>query len=446
MDSESPVRTFGVGQHTLSCGTTFRIEQNQLAHKIRKTEPVDWQEWADCIILKTEGCKQVHGQNWKRFTKGVLWQQFTSVYDKTLEHSDNLYVVVGGLRWLPFERLKAFQKLWDNFRKTHTAMSLAAKWKTCVLVSDRKISKQMHDQCNFQEKIENVILMCVWREQRKVNKTDLGENGEKNQGHYLDHTYQELDRFSVYLNDNDLSHLSPSVVGYAYVLFQRLLATFEGKYTELESWFVNRIPSGQFGTNLHSFSEEAKAIAMGNGILCTMFAVCLHFAHTMLEDDDLKNRTYAAIVFWHADAETSFEERELLFKQDFTLLHRATLKRLGYNVHVDFQAYMAGVQDLPLWQQTQKQKAKNEPARFDQNDKDAILQMLRNNDKEHVTEFEADKYTQVAEGALQKSRLVTTAVQCYTCRHRSKCLCVPIAGTIRYTQPQLRKQEAQVWK
>jgi hypothetical protein len=316
-------------------------------------------------------------------------------------------------------------------------MFLAAKWKTWQLVSERKISQQMHEQCNIQEKIEKVILAHVWREQQKVNKTDLGENGKKNQAHYLEHICEDLERFS-------LKHLSPSVVGYAYVLFQRLLATFEGEYTEMESWFLE-VPSDQFGTNLHSFSEKAKAIAMGNGILCTMFAMCLHFAFTMLEDKILVNRTYAAIVFWHADAETSFRERTKLFKEDFALLQAATLKRLQYNVHVNFQAYVAGIQDLPLWEQTLKQKKKNEPARFDKNAKDAILQMLRDNDKEHVTEFKPDKYTQVAEGALQVSRLVTTVVKCAICVHRSECLCVREAGTTTYTQRQLREQEAKVW-
>jgi hypothetical protein len=68
------------------------------------------------------------------------------------------------------------------------------------------------------------------------------------------------------------------------------------------------------------FSENAKAIAMGNGILCTMFAMCLHFAFTMLEDEILANRTYAAIVFWHADSKTLFLERTQQFKEDFALL------------------------------------------------------------------------------------------------------------------------------
>ena len=94
---------------------------------------------------------------------------------------------------------------------------------------------------------------------------------------------------------------------------------------------------------------------------------------------------------------------------------------------------MAAAQELPLWSQTQKQKEENEPAWFDQNDKDAILQMLRHNNMQHVTEFEPDKYTQVAEGALQKSRLVTTAVQCDVCVHLLFCLCVREAGTTRYT-------------
>jgi hypothetical protein len=59
---------------------------------------------------------------------------------------------------------------------------------------------------------------------------------------------------------------------------------------------------------------------MGNGILCTMFAMCLHFAFTMLEDEILANRTYAAIVFWHADSKTLFLERTQQFKEDFALL------------------------------------------------------------------------------------------------------------------------------
>jgi hypothetical protein len=334
---------------------------------------------------------------------------------------------------------KVFMGQARRLRASKIAMTVYEGWKTRMSASDEIRTSDLDKNCDIQSTLDKAIISCICRDQKQA-----WPYAAKSQQLYMEHTVKELNNFSPG------NVMSSSVKMYAYVLFKRLLATFSGEHSKMESWFL-AVPAGQFRENLHSFSEEAQDIAMHNGVMCTMYVMCLHFAFIMFEVEYLANDMYAAIVFWYAGTTTSFAKRKSQFKYDFALLQAATFKQLGYNVHVNFQDYMLGVQDLPLCLQTQEMMEQNKPALFEKEDKDDILQMLAELEKAHAEEFETDncKYT---EEDLNKSRPKRIVQICDV--HERVCVCAreaeaaknyKVAGEIKYAQQQLLKQEKLEW-
>lgn len=150
---------------------------------------------------------------------------------------------------------------------------------------------------------------------------------------------------------------TPSVVMYAFLLFERLRATFEEGDKQMHEWFFN-LPPIQIGKILHELSNLAKSMARKYGVLSVMFAMCLHFAMVQLEDNaPFRSNFFTDLVFCVEFGEGIQTQRER--KHDFILLQRATLIQLNWATHVSVKDYKEGVQALEEIAQEKKEKILN---------------------------------------------------------------------------------------
>jgi hypothetical protein len=295
-----------------------------------------------------------------------LNKSFVSNFEKAMIYEEeNFLVTIKKVRqqkeiriWIGYRlaRTEWFQRFWNSneaniFAKTCFNAYIFAK--TCVR------NDVWETDCDIQKPLQTPVFKMVWAAQMKLACDVSCKN-------YMQQNLAEL-----------MSKLkmqcTPSVVMYAFLLFQRLRATFPEGDKQMHEWFFN-LPAIQMKRILHMLSDLANSIARTYGVLSVMFAMCLHFAMVQLEDDaPFTRHFFTNMVFWYDESCVvefgKLKKTQSERKHDFILLQRATLIQLNWATHISVKEYTEGVQALEG---------------IDQEEKEKILKMFDNQDQTHA--------------------------------------------------------------